>query len=130
MSRDRSPSPNLPTLVYDDDCGFCTWCADFAGRHGAFHLVGFADLTDDQRARLPENWEDCAHLFVDGETYSCGKAIELALAWAFPSTKPLFGLARKLPGYERFRERAYHWAAERRALWGQVVSCDRVHSGR
>jgi predicted DCC family thiol-disulfide oxidoreductase YuxK len=126
MTRSRE----RPTLVYDDDCGFCTWCAEFAERHGEFELVGFGDLDAERKTRLPPDWEDCAHLLVDGETHSCGKAIELSLAWAFPELRPLFGLARKLPGYDRLRERLYRWGADHRSRWGQVVSRDEIRSGR
>ncbi len=65
-----------PRLVYDDDCGFCTWVAEYADDHGEFELVGFSDLTPDQRARLPANFEECAHLLTHERVYSCGAAME------------------------------------------------------
>jgi predicted DCC family thiol-disulfide oxidoreductase YuxK len=129
MSRSRRRSRELPTLVYDDDCGFCTWCAEFAGRHGEFEIVGFAELAEERKARLPPDWEDCAHLVVDDEVHSCGKAIELSLAWAFPALRPLLGLARKVPGYDRLRERLYRWGADHRSWLGRLASRDDVRSG-
>ena len=41
-----------PTLVYDDDCGFCTRAAAFVARHGTVELVGFAELSPSLRERL------------------------------------------------------------------------------
>lgn len=46
-----------PTLVYDDDCGFCTWSAEFIARRSELRLIGFSELTPDQRGRLPENYK-------------------------------------------------------------------------
>ena len=40
MSRD--------TFVYDDDCGFCTWWAEFFAQRTDLETVGFDELTDDQ----------------------------------------------------------------------------------
>ncbi|WP_254766360.1 thiol-disulfide oxidoreductase DCC family protein [Salinilacihabitans rarus] len=111
-----------PRLVYDDDCGFCTWCAEFAARRGSFELVGFADLTPDQRARLPDDYEECAHLLTDDAVYSCGEAIEEATArLETPSRYPARAF-RRLPGSDRVREPLYRAAADRRALFGRLVS--------
>jgi predicted DCC family thiol-disulfide oxidoreductase YuxK len=111
-----------PRLVYDDDCGFCTWCADWAVRNGAFEPVGFAELTPDEQRRLPDDYEDCVHLIVDDTVYSCGKATEEVLART--DTVPAEPL-RFLSGfadYERFRENAYRFVADRRDQLGRVVS--------
>jgi hypothetical protein len=62
-----------PRVVYDDVCGFCTWCAEFAARHGDVEPVGFSELSADQLARLPDDYEDCAHLLTDDAVYSCGE---------------------------------------------------------
>lgn len=117
-------------LVYDDDCGFCTWCARVAERYAPVEAVGFADLADadtdreseDLRARLPESYENCAHLVVGRTVYSCGEAIEQALARTHPAVGLLFGGLRSVPGYPRLREDLYRWGADRRAWWGRVVS--------
>ena len=66
----------LPRLVYDDDCGFCTWCAGVGERFGNVEAVGFAELSPDQKARLPEDWHESAHLLTDDAVYSGGAAIQ------------------------------------------------------
>ncbi|WP_224270407.1 DCC1-like thiol-disulfide oxidoreductase family protein [Haloprofundus salinisoli] len=113
---------SAPRLVYDDDCGFCTWCAVVAGRYGGFELVGFAELTDDHLTHLPADYETCAHLLIDDTVYSCGAAAERALAASHPVFKGVFSVLRRVPAYPSVRERLYRWAADRRAVWGRLVS--------
>ncbi|WP_435334517.1 thiol-disulfide oxidoreductase DCC family protein [Haloarchaeobius sp. TZWWS8] len=112
----------LPTLVYDDDCGFCTWSARYAATHGEFETVGFSELTDEQLARLPTDFETCAHLFADGRVYSCGACAEEVLARLdTPAALParVFG---RLPERVRgpIREPVYRWVADHRAWWGKL----------
>ena len=116
------------TFVYDEDCGFCTWLADYFGRKTDLELVGFDELTDAQRERLPEEYEECSHLVTDEAVYSCGAAIEQALARADvpPGSRDLFDFLRQFDDYERFREKVYWELAERRGLFGQFVHRDEV----
>jgi predicted DCC family thiol-disulfide oxidoreductase YuxK len=113
-----------PRLVFDDDCGFCTWCANFGARHGDLELVGFTELTPDQRARLPDDFEDCAHLLTDDAVYSCGEAIEQTLEHDFPWLAPVFALLGAVPGYAWLREKLYRAGADRRVLLGKIVRDD------
>jgi predicted DCC family thiol-disulfide oxidoreductase YuxK len=114
------------TLVYDDDCGFCTWWADYIAERSDVELVGFSELTDETRERLPEDYEECAHLLIDGEVYSCGESIERALARADLGVdfEPLFQFCRQFDEYARFRERIYREVADRRDTFGKVISKD------
>lgn len=116
------------TLVYDDDCGFCTWWADYFARRTDIRLVGFSDLDGDQRDRLPEDFRSCAHLLTDEAVYSCGAAIEqcLAIADIPPGSDDLSRFLRQFEDYERFRERVYKEIADRRDLFGQFMSKDRL----
>lgn len=107
-----------PVVVYDDDCGFCTWAAARALELGRFDAVGFADLTAAQRERLPDDYEECAHLLTETAVYSCGEAFEQIAARTGAVGWWLVAAARRTPGYERLRERGYHWVADRRSLWG------------
>ena len=120
MSRD--------TFVYDDDCGFCTWWADFFAQRTDMEIVGFDGLTDEQLESLPDDYEDCSHLLSDGEVYSCGAAIEQSFVRADlpPGSDELVRFLGNFEDYERFRERAYRELADRRDLWGQFVSKDRL----
>jgi predicted DCC family thiol-disulfide oxidoreductase YuxK len=113
-----------PTFVYDDDCGFCTWWADWIDERTDLRLVGFAELTPDLRERLPDDYETCAHLVTDESVYSCGAAVEQALVRVDAATgaDPVVDFLRQFEDYERVRERAYRWAAERRDKLGLVVS--------
>lgn len=104
-----------PVVVYDDDCGFCTWCAEWIVRRGAFDAVGFANLTPEQHTRLPADFTDCAHLLTDDGVYSCGEAVEQALIRAYPDLQRPFRVLDRVPGYARLRERLYEWVADHRA---------------
>lgn len=112
------------TFVYDDDCGFCTWWAEFFAERSDLPVVGFSETTDGQRERLPDDWEECAHLLTDNRVYSCGEAIEAALerAGLFPGEARTF--LNQFADYGRLRERLYREAADRRDLWGRFVSSE------
>ena len=115
------------TFVYDDDCGFCTWWADFFGQRTDLEIVGFEELTDEQREKLPDDYESCAHLITDETVHSCGAAIEQSLVRADlpPGSGELVRFLGQVEDYERFRERLYREVADRRGLWGQFLSKDR-----
>jgi predicted DCC family thiol-disulfide oxidoreductase YuxK len=113
-----------PRLVFDDECGFCTWCARFAARHGDVELVGFHELSPDQLARLPDDYERSAHLLTDDAVYSAGEAIERTLVYDFPELEPVFDALRAVPGYAALRERLYRWGADNRVLLGRIVRDD------
>ncbi len=111
-------------FAYDDDCGFCSWWADFFADRTDLRIVGFSELSEAEFERLPEEYEDCSHLVTDEAVYSCGAGIEQALARADlpPGSRDLFDFLRQFEDYERFRERLYHEVADRRDLFGQFVS--------
>lgn len=109
-----------PRLVYDDRCGFCTWCTEFALRRGDFEPVGFSELTPDQRARLPEDYEASAHLLTDDAVYSAGEAVEQTLARIYPTLDALTDALRPIPGYPTLREKCYQFGANRRDLLGKI----------
>lgn len=109
-------------LVYDDDCGFCTWSAIHVGEHAPdVELVAFSALSDADKQRLPPDWERCAHLFVGAERYSCGEAMtrayeltDLPLAW-------LPRYLRRIPGFAIVREAGYRVVAANRDWFGRHV---------
>ena len=53
------------TFVYDDECGFCTWCAKRLIDHSELAVIGFSDIDDEQSERLPEDWREGAQLIKD-----------------------------------------------------------------
>lgn len=114
MGRDR--------LVYDDDCGFCTWAACWIVEHGAdVELVAFSALSAADRERLPPDWERCAHLLTERGRYSCGEAMTRAYE---RSDLPLSGLLpylRRVPGFATARELGYRVVAANRDWFGRHV---------
>lgn len=115
------------TLVYDDACGFCTWWAQYLSNNSELTLVGFSEITDAQRARLPDGWEGGAHLLTDGEVYSFGAAIEQALLRsevAPEGSDEVVRFLRQFRDYDRLRERLYHEVADRRDVLGQIIRAD------
>ena len=115
-----------PRFVYDDDCGFCTWWAEFFAEHADLELVGFGEMDEELRRKLPEEYEDCAHLVTDDAVYSCGAAIEKALALSDVGrpVRPIFDVFNESEAYANLRERTYREVADRRALWGRYLSSD------
>ena len=115
---------DTPTLVFDDDCGFCTYWVEFVAERSDIAIVGFSEVSDDLRERLPENYEDCAHLLTDGEVYSCGAAMERAFLMTGLGG-PLADAIRFASGfdeYDRLREEGYQWVADHRGTLGKFVS--------
>ncbi|WP_276259814.1 DCC1-like thiol-disulfide oxidoreductase family protein [Haloglomus litoreum] len=109
-------------LVYDDDCGFCSWWAAIAAEYTDLGIVGFGALTDEERARLPDDYEDCAHLLTEDEVRSCGAAIEAVLDRLGVLPRELRLFLNQTADYGPLRERLYRAAADRRAWWGRFVS--------
>ena len=122
----RSPDMNTPRLVYDDECGFCMYMICWLLRFGEFDPVGFSELTPDQTARLPDEYDDCMHLLTDEAVYSCGSALEQCVARCGAGGRLLVRTARRLPRWEQIRERGYRFVADRRSVWGQYRSCEHV----
>ncbi|MFB6223742.1 MAG: DUF393 domain-containing protein [Haloarcula sp.] len=112
------------TLVYDDDCGFCTWWADFIDKRSDLDIVGFSELDDELLARLPDDYESCSHLVTDEAVYSCGKSIETALTHTDlgKPARPLVEFLQQFEDYEQLRERAYRQVADNRGQWGKLMS--------
>ena len=114
----------MATLVYDDDCGFCTWWAEFFADHADVALLGFSEMGPAVRERLPENYEECAHLLTDDEVYSCGESIEQAFLNSdiCEASRPAVEVFRQCGAYDDLREGSYRWVADNRALWGTFLS--------
>ncbi|MEF8826301.1 MAG: DCC1-like thiol-disulfide oxidoreductase family protein [Halapricum sp.] len=111
-------------LIYDDNCGFCTWAAEFVANRSAVELVGFSELTDDLCDRLPADYESCAHLVVDDAVYSCGASIERAFVRTDlgEDLAPVVQFLDQFEDYTRVRERVYQEIADRRGTLGSIVS--------
>jgi predicted DCC family thiol-disulfide oxidoreductase YuxK len=113
-----------PTLVYDDDCEFCTWWADQLDRRSDLRVVGFSALSPELLDRLPDDYEECSHLVTDETVYSCGASIEEAVVRSDLGTdsRHVVEFLRRFEEYERLREHGYGWVADNRSLLGSVLS--------
>lgn len=109
------------TLVYDDDCGFCTRSARFIQRHGSVRIVGFSELSPALESRLPEGYRECAHLVTEETVYSCGEAVEQAFERTKLVPSGFFGALGFLPGYPFLREWTYQQVADNREIIGRLV---------
>lgn len=114
----------LPTFVYDDECGFCSWWARTFAEQTDFGIVGFSSLTDEERNRLPDNYEDCAHLLTADAVFSCGAAVEEGLRRAGVVPEEILDFLGQFTDYPMYREWVYREAADRRDLWGFLLASD------
>ena len=112
------------TLVYDDDCGFCTWWAGFFDDRTDLRIVGFSELDPSLRARLPDGYETCSHLVTDGGVYSCGESVEQALVRTDlgAAARPAVEFLRGVDAYRDVREWGYRQVADNRVLGGRLLS--------
>jgi predicted DCC family thiol-disulfide oxidoreductase YuxK len=118
-----------PKLVYDDDCRFCTWSATYAVKRSDVQPVrlsrvqnGESRLSDEERERLPDGYEECAQLITDDAVYSCGAATGQSLVLAGTLPKELVHFLRQFEDYERLREGVYHFLSDNRDVVANVVS--------
>lgn len=114
-----------PILVYDDDCGFCTWWAEVFAAHSDIETVGFSDMGE-LRDQLPDEYEECAHLVTEDGIYSCGEAIEEAFVRSDLGSpaRPISERLRNQEWYGDLREWGYRFVAHNREFFGQIVSSD------
>ena len=124
-------STDQPRIVYDDDCGFCTWSVEYALARGEFTVVGFSELTATQRDRLPDDYQRCSHLLTESGVHSCGAAAEVVLAQLSGSGGAVGRAFRLLPtGVRRaVREPLYRLAANNRDRPGSLVRRDPPSQG-
>ena len=111
-------------FVFDDDCGFCTWWAEFFEDRAGVRIVGFTELDPDLRGRLPDGYTTCSHVVTDDRVYSCGASIEEALLRSGPESivRPVVERLRRIGPYRAVREWVYRRGSTNRALWGKLLS--------
>jgi predicted DCC family thiol-disulfide oxidoreductase YuxK len=111
-------------LVYDDDCGFCTWWAEFFEERADLRLVGYSEVEEALRERLPRHYEDCSHLVTEDAVYSCGQSFEEAFVRSGLGrpVRPAIDRLREVGPYNDLRELGYRWVAGNRSFWGRVLS--------
>ena len=120
-----------PKLVYDDDCHFCTWATTFVIRRSDVVPVPFSGvkgddspLSDAERERLPDDYNECAHLLTDDAVYSCGAAMERSFVRAGVFPAELADFLDEFEEYVELRERVYDLVSHNRDLLSMIVSRD------
>jgi len=121
--------PDLPLLLYDGDCAFCTAQAERARRLGGGRVR--VEPLQSGLARVPwlpreEALQALQLVDRDGRAYAGAAAIVRLLRL----TRPVLGtlaLGYHLPGVRWLAERAYAWVAARRHAIGP---CDDGGCGR
>ena len=118
----------VPVVLYDADCGFCTWIVDrIAARvaRGSIEIVALqARRADDLLAgRVDERakWESWHLVESDGSLYSGGEAVPLVLRYV-KGGRAVGRLAGRFP---RVTYAAYRFLARNRDRLGRVVRADR-----
>ncbi len=118
-------------LLYDEDCGFCRWCAAKALAWDRRRLLRPVALQEPEandllggmdEGRKMASW----HLSGDGEVYSSGAAVP-ALLRLLPGGRPLAAVSSRLPGPV---DRAYRFVARHRNVFGRLVTAGAARRAR
>lgn len=110
-------------LLYDRDCGFCTWVVDVVLRWDRAGRLRPVALQDDEAARLlpgltPEQRLEAVRVIVPGRPPASGGAALTELLRLLPGgTAP----ATVLAAVPRLTERAYRSVADHRSLVSKAV---------
>lgn len=118
----------VPVVLYDADCGFCTWVVDrIAARVGAgvVEIVPLqaerADTLLDGRVTEEAKWESWHLVQPDGSVHSGGAAIPLLLRHVRGGRT----IGRLTARFPRATDAAYRLVARNRDRLGRVVHADR-----
>ena len=119
-------TPGAPTLLFDGDCGFCTWSVIQIRRwiRPRVDIVAW-QLTniDALGVTTDECFEAIQFVEADG-THSSGARAFAATLRRSPSPWPLAGIVMDLPGFAFIAYRAYKLiAANRYKLPGATPAC-------
>jgi predicted DCC family thiol-disulfide oxidoreductase YuxK len=113
-------------VLYDEDCGFCRWTAYRLRAWDRHRRLAFAPIQGEEGQTLlagipPETRLVSAHVVTpDGRIRSGGAAVAPVLE-RLPGGSPVASVARTFPGAT---DRAYRWAAARRAWFGARLGTD------
>jgi predicted DCC family thiol-disulfide oxidoreductase YuxK len=112
-----------PSVIYDEDCGFCRWSADRLRAWDRRRGLRFVPLQDREADRLleavpPERRGQSWHLVEpEGRVWSPGAAVP-RVPRRLPLGAPFASLAEAAPG---LTDRAYTAAARRRTTLGRLL---------
>ena len=124
---ERAPDP-VPVVLYDADCGFCTWVVDrIAARveRGSLEIVPLQARRADEllagRVDDRAKWESWHLVEPDGSLWSGGDAVPRVLRYV-KGGRAVGRLAARFP---RATSGAYRFTARNRDRFGRFVRADR-----
>jgi predicted DCC family thiol-disulfide oxidoreductase YuxK len=120
----RSPVDGAqPTVLYDEDCGFCRWSAERLRRWDRRGSLRFAPIQSATglsvlRSLEPDARLDSLHVVgADGRLWSGADAIPVLLR-SLPGGRPVAALAAAAAAPT---DAAYRWVARRRGRLGRLL---------
>jgi predicted DCC family thiol-disulfide oxidoreductase YuxK len=115
-----APPPALPTVIYNDACGFCRRWADHLRRWDRSGRVALLPLEDDRApalaARSRSELEQAVHAILPSGQVLSGAAAIRSICGFLPGGW-VIRLVLSVPGTLAVAERVYGWVARR---WGPV----------
>lgn len=128
QARQAPDGTAAPVVLYDADCGFCTWVVDRIAARVAPGAVEIVPLQSDRADRLLDGrvdeaakWESWHLVEADGSLYSGGEAVPRVLRHV-KGGRIAGRVAERLP---RATAGAYRLVARNRDRLGRVVRADR-----
>ena len=122
--------PGKDHLLFDGDCGICTWCSDIAKRmNGQFIVQPYLMFDEAELQRFGISYEDCTKelkvITRQGRAYGGAFGVNYFL-WQKPSLRPLVILIYALPILLLFEVIGYKLVAVNRhrlSAWFGLKAC-------
>lgn len=122
--------PGKDHLLFDGDCGICTWCSDIAKRmNGQFIVQPYLMFDEAELQRFGISYEDCTKelkvITRQGRAYGGAFGVNYFL-WQQPALRPLVILIYALPILLLFEVIGYKLVAVNRhrlSAWFGLKAC-------
>lgn len=122
--------PGKDHLLFDGDCGICTWCSDIAKRmNGQFIVQPYLMFDEAELQRFGISYEDCTKelkvITRQGRAYGGAFGVNYFL-WQQPALRPLVILIYALPILLLFEVIGYKLVAinrHRLSAWFGLKAC-------
>lgn len=122
--------PGKDHLLFDGDCGICTWCSDIAKRmNGQFIVQPYLMFDEAELQRFGISYEDCTKelkvITRQGRAYGGAFGVNYFL-WQQPALRPLVILTYALPILLLFEVIGYKLVAVNRhrlSAWFGLKAC-------
>ncbi len=133
MSRGPDKDEETALMIYDGECGFCTyWARRWRQKIGPMlEITPLQDEATRPDGLSKQTLEEAVHVVdTDGEIYRGAEAVFLALAMGRRRGLGLW-LYRHLPGFRPLAELGYRWVADHRMFvsrWTRWMRRDDIMS--